>query len=515
MRIIRKCTSGLFTFLFSLVILNFAIVSPHSSKQLVSPPVTIVIALVLYIAVLGLSKMLPRGNTNRKKRDISWILLIMVLYGVMLYVFANIYYKSGSDLWTIDYTAKVLIGEESLIEWCEHYYSVYPNNIMLTMLYSLVLRIHALFGIVDTETAQFSFVAVNCLISCITTVLIAKVLYRVTKNSIITGIGSGLSVLFFCFNPYNVWPYSDPFSLWIPVSIVAIMVLVENAYIKIGLLTVLSIFSFQIKPQNSIPVIALGCAAIIMGDKLIKMELSKKKIVMCLSCMLISGIIALGGVSIVKNAFCTKISIDETKKFPYTHWIMMGLNQEARGGYSGEDVEFSSSITDPHERARSNILKAQDRLAEMGVRGYMNFLWLKLNKLCNNGTFDYSTSTGDWYDVVYPEKNTCASPFLRSLFYYDGENYPIYYTTMNILWAMILICCLSASIANFRGNDPIQFWLGVSIIGLFVFELLFEAQARHLYSSIPLFILYGMVGMHRLMVTRKDSTDILCKDEEQ
>lgn len=98
---------------------------------------------------------------------------------------------------------------------------------------------------------------------------------------------------------------------------------------------------------------------------------------------------------------------------------------------------------------------------------------------------------------------------------YDGENYPIYYTTMNILWAMILICCLSASIANFRGNDPIQFWLGVSIIGLFVFELLFEAQARHLYSSIPLFVLYGMVGIHRIMVTRKDSTDILCKDEEQ
>ena len=94
MRIIRKCTSGLFTFLFSLVILNFSIVSPHSSKQLVSPPVTIVIALVLYIVVLGLSKMLPRGNTNRKKRDISWIPLVMVLYGVMLYVFANIYYKS-------------------------------------------------------------------------------------------------------------------------------------------------------------------------------------------------------------------------------------------------------------------------------------------------------------------------------------------------------------------------------------------------------------------------------------
>lgn len=278
------------------------------------------------------------------------------------------------------------------------------------------------------------------------------------------------------------------------------------------MLTIVSFFSFQIKPQNCIPVIALGCAAIILGDKLMNIKLSKKKIGICISCVLISSIIALGGVSIINNKFCTKVPIDETKKMPITHWIMMGLNQEARGGWSGNDVEFSASIIDPHERAQSNITKAQDRLAEMGVKGYIRFLWLKLNKLCNNGTLDYSTSTGDWYDVVYPEKNTCASPFLRSLFYYDGEKYPIYYTTMNILWALILICCLFASIANFRANDQIQFWLGISITGLFLFELLFEAQARHLYSSVPLFILYGVVGMHRLIETPKGSTDIVYKD---
>lgn len=499
MKYIRRCANGLFTFLFAMVILNFAAASPHSGKQLLSYFTTIVVAAILFGIVLGIQIVFRKRIAAPERRRIPWTPLIMVLYGVMLYIFANIYYKSGSDLWTIDYTAKVLIEKEPLIGWCEYYYSLYPNNVMLTTLYSLGLQIHALFGIVDSENAQFTFVAVNCLISCITTVLVAKILYKLTNNSVTAGIGTVVSILYFCLNPFNVWPYSDPFSLWIPVSMVAILVLIENAYLKFGLLTALSIFSFQIKPQNSIPVIALVCAAVVLIDKLIHIKIQKAKLIKCLCGMLVCGILTLYGVNMVNTSFFAKVPIDETKTFSYTHWAMMGLNQDARGGWSGEDVAFSSSFPDPEERAQANIQVAKNRLSEMGVKGYLKFLWIKLNKLCYSGSFDYSTSTGDWYDVVFPEKNALASPFLRSLYYFDGANYPICYTAMNILWAFILICCLAASIVNFRENDPIQFWLGISIVGLFLFEMLFEAQARHLYSFIPLFVLYGLIGTHRLV----------------
>lgn len=499
--------NGLFTFLFAIVILNFTTASSRSSKQLLSSITTLTVAVVLFMFILGIQKGFHRRKIERNHRSIPWIPLIMILYGVMLYVFVNIYYKSGSDLWTIDYTAKVLIEEEPYIDWCTEYYSQYPNNIMLTMLYSLVLRIHSLFGVVDSENAQFTLAAVNCLISCITTVLVAKILYKLTKDSVTSGIGTVLSILYFCLNPYNVWPYSDPFSLWIPVSIVAIIVLIENAYVKIGLFAAISIFAFQIKPQNSIPVIALACVAIICIDKLIHIKLPKVKIVKCLCSILVCGMIMLYGVSLARGSFFEKIPIDETKELTFNHFFMMGLNQDAKGGWSGEDVVFSTSISDPEERAQANIQEAKHRLSEMGIMGYIRFLWHKLNKLCNNGTLDYSTSTGDWYDIVYPEKNTLASPFLRSLFYYDGANYPVYFTAMNILWAFILICCLMASIVNFRENDPIQFWLGTSIVGLFLFELLFEAQARQLYSFMPLFVLYGVFGIYRLVKLNREKCE--------
>lgn len=499
MQIIRKCANGLFTFLFAMVVLNFVFASRSSGKQMLSHFTTMVVAAFLFVIFLGIQKGLRCRKIEKKHRNIPWSSLIMALYSLMLYVFANIYYKSGSDLWTVDYTAKVLAGTEPYIDWCGYYYSLYPNNIMLTVLYSLGLRINALFGVLDSENALFIFVAVNCIISCLTTVLVAKILYKLTEDSVTTGVGAVISIFYFCLNPFIVWLYSDPFSLWIPVSMVAILVLIENVYMKFGLLTALSIFSFQIKPQNSIPVIALICTVIVLIDKLIHREYQRMKIVKCLCGMLVCGIITLYGVNIVNGYFCSKVPIDETKTLAYTHWAMMGLNRDARGGYSGDDVDFSTSIEDPKERTHANLTEAKNRLSEMGVKGYFEFLWIKLNKLCNNGTLDYSISTGDWYDVIYPEKNTLAAPFLRSIYYYDGTHYPIYYTAMNILWAFVLISCLMASIVNFRENEPIQFWLGISILGLFLFELLFEAQARHLYSFMPLFVLYGTIGIHRLI----------------
>lgn len=500
-QIIRKCANGLSTFLFAMIILNFVFASKRSDKQLLSHFATMVVAILLFAIVLGIHKRLRRVKLAKRHRHNPWLVLTMTLYGAMLYIFANIYYKSGSDLWTVDYTARILVNSEPYIDWCGSYYSMYPNNIMLTVLYSLGLRINTLFGILDSDNSLFIFVAENCLISCITMVLVAKILYRLTNDSFTAGVGTVISVCYFCLNPYNVWPYSDPFSLWIPVSIVAIFVLIDNPYIKCGLLTALSIFSFQIKPQNSIPVIALVCVAFVLIDKLAQREYQRANIVKCLCSIFVCGIITLYGVNIVEDYFCSKIPVDETKALPFTHWTMMGLNRDARGGWSEDDVHFSSSIEDPKERTRATIDVAKERLSEMGVIGYLEFLWIKLNKLCNNGVLDYSSSTGDWYDVVYPAKNEFAAPLLRSFFYYDGDHYPIYYTAMNILWAFLIIICLMASIVNFRENDPIQFWLGISILELFLFELLFEAQARHLYSSIPLFVLYGTFGMYRIFAS--------------
>ena len=59
-------------------------------------------------------------------------------------------------------------------------------------------------------------------------------------------------------------------------------------------------------------------------------------------------------------------------------------------------------------------------------------------------------------------------------------------------------------------EDDIYSVLYLSIIGLFLFEMLFEARARYLYTYIPLFIMIGSMGMYDLshfmnqLISKKD-----------
>ena len=39
----------------------------------------------------------------------------------------------------------------------------------------------------------------------------------------------------------------------------------------------------------------------------------------------------------------------------------------------------------------------------------------------------------------------------------------------------------------------------LSLIGLFIFESIFEARARYLYTYVPIFIISGMIGLNGFM----------------
>ena len=65
---------------------------------------------------------------------------------------------------------------------------------------------------------------------------------------------------------------------------------------------------------------------------------------------------------------------------------------------------------------------------------------------------------------------------------------------MSMLWYFIMFSCLLTAVVNIKNPDSVTTWLGISILGLFLFELIFEAQARHLYSFLPVFVVYGCLG---------------------
>lgn len=155
-----------------------------SEKQLLSPFVTFLAALLMSLAcILYLSKR-RHGLKEYACEQVRVKKYLAVAFLLMSYIGVNVYYKSGSDPWTIDYAARVIAGEcpfEAYAGWLEYYYGIYPNNILFTVFYSLVLKINLAFGFLVKDHSVLIFVIINCLISTVSVYLIYLILRQITN----------------------------------------------------------------------------------------------------------------------------------------------------------------------------------------------------------------------------------------------------------------------------------------------------------------------------------------------
>ena len=66
-------------------------------------------------------------------------------------------------------------------------------------------------------------------------------------------------------------------------------------------------------------------------------------------------------------------------------------------------------------------------------------------------------------------------------------------------WLFVLFCLsLNGFLKKKYLNDNIRV-LFLALIGLFIFESIFEARARYLYTYVPIFIVTAMLGLKALI----------------
>ena len=65
--------------------------------------------------------------------------------------------------------------------------------------------------------------------------------------------------------------------------------------------------------------------------------------------------------------------------YPVTHWIMMGLQNE--GGYSREDEQYTKTYPTKQEKVQANMTIIQERLEDLGVKGYVTLLYKKVRRV--------------------------------------------------------------------------------------------------------------------------------------
>ena len=178
---------------------------------------------------------------------------------------------------------------------------------------------------------------------------------------------------------------------------------------------------------------------------------------------------------------------------------MMGLNPETQGIYFEDDVQASKACETAEERTRMNLEVSGQRLKAYGAAGYLRLLSKKMLTNYNDGTFAWSME-GNFYMKLRDRKSGIAQ-FLRNIYYIDGSFYKWFQTVVQGFWLTVLAGCFAAGCFGIKNNTCHQYHMMVlmlSIAGLTVFELLFEARARYLFTYIPVYILIAVMGLSEM-----------------
>lgn len=425
--------------------------------------------------------------------DRTILLLSLVLFLVQAYVFYNIYFLTRWDVYHINSTALFVASNGEFGEVFTEYFSRYPNNFVMTWLLSVIYK----FAINFVDNSEYTYIAilVQSLLACISGYCLFKIVKEQFKSTyaylvwLLFSVHIGLS-------PWLSIPYTDAMALCVPIVTLRIYQLTQNKrytvfkWCAIGFIT---FFGFKIKPQCLIVFVAICLSEIIemikRGDR--KVITHKARNLMISVC---AGILAW--------VFCSSvlipsmnIPVDPNAEFKITHHLMMGLNTERDGVYLQSDVDYSASFATVDERVDANIDAAKQRLSNMGFLGFMKHLAKKTLVNFADGTYAWSQE-GNFYSEILEDRNCFISPLLKSMYYAGGENYLAPKTFQHFLWILIIFgsCFVSLYFFFEKTKQYVCYAAVLSMIGITLFQTIFEARARYLFIYSPIIVMVALMG---------------------
>lgn len=121
------------------------------------------------------------GGEKQHMVDRAVVGLCVCLFFVQLYICYNIFFVTGWDPGTIWATALARVEGEV---WNEMYFSRYPNNLLLLLLETALIKIHNMVGILPKEYAPMACIALDCAAITLACYFTYRELCLVTKKTL-------------------------------------------------------------------------------------------------------------------------------------------------------------------------------------------------------------------------------------------------------------------------------------------------------------------------------------------
>jgi len=382
------------------------------------------------------------------------------------------------------------------------YFSWFPNNMLLVWTFKVVAKASAWIGY---DNWEYSLIVFQCLIDVFTLWLLYRVSFDLTKSHSLTFLIYFTAYLSVGLSPWFMVAYSDATGFLLPILIIRLHQLIhragtkKSAYVWSVLLGIVSLAAYYLKPQLFICFIAIALTEIwcLLGKRTKRClaEFAKK-----------AGLCLIG--VLIFFVFYHKVVIPtlhlETNPNTTTgwqHYLMMGLNTETNGVYSLDDYNFTQSFPSNQERNRADLQEAGRRIKEMGIGGLIRHLSQKQLVNYGDGTFGWDNE-GSFFTEEPEWADNAISPFIRSLIKPDGSGYNLFLSAKQLIWIPMLFLMLFVFIypekESYQNGNSALMVMTMSVLGLTLFELLFEARARYLFCYVPLFAVLSGWGTRNL-----------------
>lgn len=432
-----------------------------------------------------------------------FVYLLVGAFCLLAQIFAvrSYYFYTDWDVETIAECALSVIDGKDISRH-SNYFSMYPNNLVLVTLFGWIAKLTVF---LTGGHAYFGIIVFQCLISFATGVLLCCLIDHLVKSDMAAIFGGLLYGLLIGISPWVSIPYSDSVALFFPTAILAVLLMMPAGgalgLARMFLIAFLSYFGYRIKPQVLIVLIAI--VLVWLAEKLFSSQRDKWRFPRIGKMLSVCTGFLCAVLLCESMAADVKVPLDENKQLGIAHFLMMGLNEEEFGAYYQRDVSYSWRIENREERTASNLRIAWERAREMGPVGLCRQFLRKTLTNYNDGTFCWG-GEGIFYREILPETDGILSPFLRNLYYgpkeiYQGEYGKYYGVWQNGVQAVWMLTLLLSSFAVLRKKDERIAVVMLTLIGLTIFETLFEARARYLYCFVPLYIMMAAAGFEEIL----------------
>lgn len=381
-----------------------------------------------------------------------------------------------------------------------YYLSIYPNNIPIS--YILGKLYQKVSGWKDYPYIyEFFWLQVNCALISIAGFFSCLTVKKLTGKLMPVAAAFGLYLILAGISPWKIAAYTDTYSMVFPVLCVYFYFCYRDArhlwskYVCLLLSIAAGMAGGLIKPSVYVVILAL------LGWELIRFLSDLRQHWKFLLPAVLMVLAFVWGTAAYRDHLIDKIGLEfnEELEAGWQQYFLMGLNEETTGAFNSDDALFGEFQDDRDGRIREELHRAAGRLQD---RGFWGSIWFYLRKLVmtfNDGTFGWNMEIYI-YDR-YPDHmagNTALTQRLRSIFWRNDMNYDVggWHTLCQLVWIFSLLGIPGICLCRDHTRDRYGILL-VSFLGIFFYQMLFEARARYLFCFLPLILPIAVCGIQQ------------------